>query len=269
MMRYKWLVLTLTSIFSVNAHSGSENKTKEQQTAQSAINPLTTSYWIPIQYEFSEDVGPNNGSRHTTNIQPILPFELSKEWSLITRTIIPIISQSDITKVGERESGLGDINATFFFSPTDAIGGTWTHGFGPTINFDTASDKVLGSNETGVGLSYVGLTVQGPWTLGFLASHTYSIEEGVGDTYSTTFTQPFIDYTTEWGTTFELTSESAYEWQSDQWSVPVTLTASQYFELGKIPILVGGGLKYWAKSGYSDPEGTTFNFNLYILLPKK
>lgn len=260
--------LILVAAFSYNAHSSEDVKTKEQQAAQSAVNPLTTSYWIPVQYEYSEDVGPNNGTRHTTNIQPIVPFELSNDWNLITRTIIPIISQNNVTGYGESESGLGDINTTFFFSPTEAVGGEWTHGFGPTFNFDTASNNKLGSNETGMGLSYVGLTVQGPWTLGILASHTYSVEEGFGETYSTSFVQPFVDYTSSWGTTFELTSETAYEWQGEQWSVPITLTASQYFELGSIPMLIGGGVNYWAESGVYDPEGVTLNLNLYILLPR-
>ncbi|WP_261836937.1 hypothetical protein [Vibrio ishigakensis] len=263
-------VLPLVSLLCMPAMALAESgtKTKEQQVAQEAVNPLTTSYWIPIQYEFSEDVGPNDGTRHTTNIQPIIPFEISEDWNLITRTIIPVISQSDVTADGESESGIGDINATFFFSPDEAVGGQWTHGFGPTVNFDSASDEALGSGETGVGLSYVGLTVQGPWTVGFLASHTYSVEKGVGDTYSTTFVQPFIDYTTTWGTTFELTSETSYEWQGDEWSVPVSLTASQYFQLGDVPMLAGGGIKYWAESGEYDPEGVTLNLNLYILLPR-
>ncbi|PST98171.1 hypothetical protein C9J03_26275 [Photobacterium gaetbulicola] len=139
------LLIVFTAALSANVYSSEEIKTKEQQAAQSAVNPLTTSYWIPIQYEYSENVGPNKGTRHTTNIQPIIPFELSKDWNLITRTIIPIISQSDVTRAGESESGLGDINSTFFFSPTEAVGGVWTHGFGPTFNFNTASHEALGT----------------------------------------------------------------------------------------------------------------------------
>jgi hypothetical protein len=44
--------------------------------------------------------------------------------------------------------------------------------------------------------------------------------------------------------TIELTSESNYNWKDDKWSIPLTLTASQFFMVAKQPILLGGGFKY-------------------------
>ena len=38
---------------------------------------------------------------------------------MISRTIIPIISQSDVTGKGNSETGLGDIAQSIFFSPKE------------------------------------------------------------------------------------------------------------------------------------------------------
>jgi hypothetical protein len=46
------------------------------------------------------------------------------------------------------------------------------------------------------------------------------------------------------------------------------LTASQFLTLGDLPILVGGGVKYWVESTDTDPEGLSLNLNLYLLFPK-
>ncbi|MFD2167547.1 transporter [Thalassotalea euphylliae] len=237
--------------------------------AQEIANPLTTMVIVPIQYEYNDNIGPEDeGSRHNLFVQPIIPFEVNDEWNLITRTIVPFIDQQDIFPGAGDQSGVGDITASFFLSPVEPAGGYWIHGWGPVFQLDTASDDYLGFEENGIGLSYVGLTVDGPKTYGFLTNHIYSAEGSLGDTYSNTFIQPFFDYTTEGAMTFELTSESAYNWNDDQWSIPITLTASQYFEVGGQALLLGGGVKYWLKSADSDPEDWSLNINLYLLFPR-
>ncbi|NTS75618.1 transporter [Catenovulum sp. SM1970] len=223
----------------------SSEKGSSQSLAQEIANPLTTMIMVPVQYEYNENIGPDDkGTRHNVFVQPIIPFELNDDWNLITRTIVPFIDQQDIFPGSGTQSGMGDITESLFFSPTQAVDGWWIHGFGPVFQFDSATDDYLGLDEHGIGLSYVGLTVYGPVTWGFLINHIYSAEGSLGDTYSNTFFQPFYHYTTEWAMTFELTSESNYNWNEDQWSIPVTLTASQYFEVGDQALLLGGGFKY-------------------------
>ena len=237
--------------------------------AQEIANPLTTMIMVPIQVEYNENIGPEDeGTRTTMFVQPIIPFELNDDWNLITRTILPIIEQDDIFPGAGKQSGLGDITESLFFSPDEPTDNGWIHGFGPVFQIDSATDDYLGFEEHGLGLSYIALTVKGPKTYGFLTNHVYSIEGHIGDTYSNTFIQPFYDYTTEGAMTIELTSESNYNWNDDKWSVPVTLTASQFFMVGNQPILLGGGFKYWAESTETDPEGMSYNLNLYLLFPK-
>ncbi len=84
---------------------------------------------------------------------------------------------------------------------------------------------------------------------------------------SASFFQPFIDYTTKGALTFELTSEDLYDWKSEQWSVPVYLTATQLTQIGSQLVSVGGGIRYWVKSTDFDPEGWSANASITLLFP--
>ena len=192
---------------------------ESKDLAQEIANPLTTMIMGPFQLEYNENIGPeDDGTRTTMFVQPIVPFELSDDWNLITRTILPIIEQDDIFPGAGKQSGLGDVTESLFFSPSEPTENGWIQGFGPVFQIDSATDDYLGFEEQGVGLSYIALTVDGPKTYGILTNQIYSIEGHVGVTYSNTFIQPFYDYTTEGAMTIELTSESNYNWNDDQWS---------------------------------------------------
>lgn len=78
------------------------------------------------------------------NIQPVIPFSISEDWNLITRTIVPLVDQQDIP-AGSDQSGLGDIVQSFFFSPKAPVGG-WILAAGPVGLYPTATDETLGVN---------------------------------------------------------------------------------------------------------------------------
>jgi hypothetical protein len=77
---------------------------------------------------------------------------------------MPIINQPSLFPGVDSAAGLGDINPTFFFSPSKPSSLIW--GFGPTITLPTASDRLLGSGKWSVGPAAVALTIQGAWVLG-------------------------------------------------------------------------------------------------------
>ena len=107
-----------------------QEKSKEK-LAKKAQNPLANMMSFPFQDNITFGNGPFSRTSNVLNIQPVLPFF---EGRLITRTIIPIVSQP----VGESESlsGIGDINFTVFYSP--ASGGLiW--GSGPCLTFRRAA----------------------------------------------------------------------------------------------------------------------------------
>jgi hypothetical protein len=242
--------------------------TEARDLAKQLSNPIASLISVPLQYNYDEGLGAlDEGSRSTLNIQPVIPFELNDEWNLISRTVVPYISQDDVTGPGESQSGFGDVIQSFFFSPKAPTSSGWIWGAGPVISIPLGSDN-FSSDQWGLGVTGVALKQENGWTYGALANHIWGINPDDGDeAISATFLQPFLSYTTPDAWTFALNTESTYDWNSEEWSVPVNVTASKLVKIGTQPISIGGGLRYWADSPEGGPEGLAYRLSLTFLFP--
>src|ERR1044072_3227931 len=91
--------------------------------AKKLANPVSSLISMPLQFNYDENVGKaHDGERLTLNIQPVIPTALNDEWNLISRTILPVIDQSDIFPGAGSQSGIGDIMQSLFLSPNAQIG---------------------------------------------------------------------------------------------------------------------------------------------------
>ena len=86
--------------------------------------------------------------------------------------------------------------------------------------------------------------------------------------FNSTFLQPFVAFVTRTHTTFSLNTESTYDWESEQWSVPINLGVYQLLKIGGQLIQVGGGGRYWADSPDGGPEDWGLRLQLTFLFPK-
>ena len=47
-----------------------------KELAQQAVNPLTTNITVPIQFEYNDNIGPEDeGTRSTLFFQPVIPYK--------------------------------------------------------------------------------------------------------------------------------------------------------------------------------------------------
>ena len=92
--------------------------------AQELTNPIADLVTVPIQMNFDDRIGPaDDGSKLTTNVQPVIPFDIGENWNLVTRTIVPVTYQDDIFPGAGSQFGLGDINLSLnyaFYRDADA-----------------------------------------------------------------------------------------------------------------------------------------------------
>jgi len=240
-----------------------------EDLAKKLANPVASLISVPIQANYDDGFGPGgDGSIWRTNIQPVIPFSLNEDWNLISRTILPVIDQDDFPAPGMNEFGLGDTVQSFFFSPKDPVNG-WIMGGGPVLLLPTASDDMLGGEQWGVGPTFVALKQNGPWTTGLLVNHIASFAgDDARSDVNATFLQPFVSYITETKTTIGLSSEATFDWESDQWSVPINFTVSQLLKIGSQPIQIGAGVRYWAESPDNGPDDWGFRLQVTFLFPK-
>ncbi|RBP35350.1 hypothetical protein DES53_12217 [Roseimicrobium gellanilyticum] len=238
------------------------------ELAKQLSNPVAALISVPFQNNFEWGGGPEgDGFRYLLNFQPVVPITLNEEWNMISRTIVPFISQEDM--IGRSsQTGLGDITQSLFFSPKNPGPGGWIIGVGPAFLIPTATDDLLGTEKFGLGPTAVLLKQAHGWTFGALLNHIWSVAgDGDRDDVSSTFVQPFLSYTTKKQTTFTLNSESTYDWEHEQWTVPVNLSVAQLVKIGGHPYQFQLGAKYYADG----PEGTPdwgVRFSVIFLFPK-
>jgi hypothetical protein len=61
---------------------------------------------------------------------------------------------------------------------------------------------------------------------------------------------------------------SSYDWNGEQWSVPINAFVSKLLKIAQQPVSIGGGVRYWAESPESGPEGFGGRLIVTFLFPK-
>ena len=202
-----------------------------EQIAEASQNPLTAMYSLPIQ----NNTYFGDHTKNFANIQPVLPFDLSDDWTLVTRTIIPVV-YNGAASPSNNEWGVADTAITGFFTPkaTGDSGIVW--GVGPTILLPTATNDSMGAGEWGAGLSAVALAVQGKWVYGGLISNVWSF---TGDKQVNAMTlQPFVNYNLGNGLFVASVPIITANWEANndnKWMVPLGMGVGKAMKMGSTP----------------------------------
>lgn len=245
------------------------------ELSKKLANPVASLISVPLQSNFDLGGGPGHaGFRYTLNIQPVIPIKLNDDWNVISRTILPIIYQNKVANNSD-QFGLGDINASLFFSPSKPGPGGLIWGVGPIALLPTSTAAFLGAHRWGLGPTGLLLEQQGPWTVGVLANHIWSIGrdisfntlDGLSDV-SNTFIQPFVSYNFGKGLSVTLNSESTYDWRSYQWTVPINLSIAQVIPIAGQPISFSFGGRGYATGPHGTPEWG-LRLNITFIFPQK
>lgn len=220
----------------------------EEELAKQSQNPIADLISVPLQSNFYFGAGfHQNKMIYVLNVQPVIPFNLSDEWNLITRIIMPIINQPNLSPSfgglvpSTTGTGLGDFNPSFFFSP--AKPGELIWGVGPTFTLPTATDRDLGAGKWSMGPTGVALRMHGPWVYGVLINNQWSVA-GWGDkTVNLMLLQWFLNY--NFPGAFYLTTSPIItaNWKAarggDVWTVPLGGGIGKLFRLGDVFPLEG------------------------------
>lgn len=241
-----------------------------EELAKAAQNPVADMISVPFQFNTNFGYGPYDETQEVINIQPVIPISLSPDWNLITRTIVPVISQPRLSTDGDRTFGLGDTTPTFFLSPAHA--GKFIWGVGPAFLLPTATDKDLGSGKWGAGPSAVGLVMDGPWVYGALINNIWSF---AGDSdrpaVNQMTLQPFVNYNFKDGWYVSASPIITANWMAeadDRWTVPLGGAVGRVFKVGKQPLNAQLGAYYNAVAPDDIGPSWQIRAQLQFLFPK-
>lgn len=213
-----------------------------------AQNPVGNLISVPFQNNTNLNVGPQEKTQNILNIQPVVPIEVNADWNVITRTIVPVISQPAFFPGDDRTNGIGATQFSAFLSPAQPKGGViW--GAGLIAQLPTTSDSALGSYRWGLGPTFVVLHLdpKSPWVYGVLVNNVWSVGGDSGSPYSNFVLQPFLNYNLPGGSYLTTSPVITANWKADsseRWTVPIGGGVGRIFHLGKLPVNAQVGAYY-------------------------
>ena len=245
-------------------------ESSDEELRKAAQNPMADLISFPVQNNTNFGYGPLDKTQNITNIQPVIPFRLNKDWLLVSRTIAPLVYQPELYDGQGSEFGLGDINQAFFLGPTNP--GSWIWGCGPIFLLPTATNARLGSEKWGAGPAVVGLTMRGPWVLGALLQNIWSFagDNDRADVNLMTL-QYFINYNLPNGWYLTTSPINTANWKADsgnRWTIPLGGGAGRLFRIGKLPVNAQAQAYYNVEKPENLGPDWTLRLQVQILLPK-
>ena len=233
-----------------------------------ARNPLADLVSVQVQSNFNFDVGPNRDTQYVFNLQPVVPIHLPAEWNLITRTIVPLLNEPPSEPGQGYTFGIGDTQTTLFLSPPSSPLLIW--GFGPVVQFPSASATSLGSGKWEIGPAAAGILTWGSWVVG---AQAYNLWSFAGDStrpdVNQMLLQPLVTYILPGDWYLTSSPQVTANWKAssrDRWTVPVGAGIGKLFPIGRQSVNTQAEAYYNAER----PEGAstwTAIFTVQFLFP--
>jgi hypothetical protein len=228
-------------VFGKNLIAQQKSADNAQELANKLSNPVSSLISAPLQSNLDYGIGTDHGSKYTLNIQPVIPFHLSPKVNLITRYIIPLVDQHDVTGEGTNEFGLSDATVSAFFSPAASKKGLiW--GAGPAILIPIGTNDHLSTRKWGAGPTILILKQASGLTYGFLMNQLWSFagDENRNEV-NQMFFQPFFAYNFKSGAGLNLNSEMTFDWKNNTSLIFLNPLVSGITKLGTQTISLGIG----------------------------
>jgi len=210
---------------------------QDQSLAREAKNPFANLVNLQFYNDATLGIGPGKETQGVVTIQPLIPINVNADWTIITRTVLPLIAQPGLAPGEGWNRGQGDTQLSTFLSPARTGALVW--GVGPVFQIPSATNDALGQGKWGAGPT-VGVQWSGAqWTFGALINNIWSF---AGDASRPSVNQmqlePEINYNFPANPNRYLSFSPTLSanWQAsgnERWTVPVSLGIGQLVKIGR------------------------------------
>ena len=255
------LVVALTQFFAF-CRGQEKPAASAQELADKLSNPVANLISVPFQNNVDYGIGPHKGSKYTLNFQPVIPIQLNPKLNLVTRYVIPIVDQRDITAENTDEFGLSDATISAWFSPVHSKSGLlW--GAGPAFLVPIGTNDFLSTRKWAIGPTVLALRQATGLTYGFLVNQLWSFagDENRSDV-NQMFLQPFLSKSWKSGASVTMNSEITFNWENNTTSAYLNPIVSAVTKLGKQAVSLSVG----PRIPLGGPEATMADWGLRAAL---
>ena len=260
--------------------TAAEAEASAAAVAEAMLNPLSYLWLMFMQNDMiwydgtaMDAIGEGSQVQNTTLLMPVLSQQLTEDWKMIFRPVIPINSFKVVDNVNisanspgavtgvelGRKTGLGDIVLWTAFSKQYTAPNIF--GFGFTAMLDTASDDFLGSGKNSIGPMALAFNISDKWVKGIVAQHWWSVggddfmnvQTDVGPVQvkrpdvNLTDLQVVLRYRKNATTNIGMAPNWRYNWDTNQWSIPLGIGFDTMVKLGPLPAKIGLEAYYYVK----------------------
>jgi len=228
---------------------GSPTTASAAEIAAELSNPNTSVATLTFKNQFRWFEGDladaDDQTSYTLLFQPGLPFVLDSGAKILWRPAIPLLIDNPVlnTSTGEfeGESGLGDIAFDLAYAPKTEPSLMIAYGF--ITSLPTATND-LGTDKLTLGPEFLIGKLNPKYVLGLFPNHQWDVA-GSGDVdINLTTIQAFYTYLAGGGWTVGSAPIMTYDWNAEQWTVPVQIN------VGKTVVAKGRPWKLSAELNY-------------------
>jgi hypothetical protein len=208
-----------------------EDEPSPTELARQDQNPITRFYVMRFENNVQLGYGPHDEAINFFRFQPLIPIELTSNWTLLTRVVVPVVHQP----WPETNDGLGDLSMIAFLTPARSREFTW--GIGPAMLLPTATKPTLGTEKFSAGPAVAAVYTGARWVFGGVAQNLWSFtgDDDRLDVHVMTL-RPLVNYNLPDGWYLTTSPSLVANWEvddADRWLVPVGGGLGKVFRLGR------------------------------------
>ena len=235
-------------------NQGGAAQPSADEVAKALANPNTPLAKLATKIQFRTFDGslPNASSQSSTTLllQPSFPFPLSNGDVVFFRPAIPLIFGQPVydgsTGGFETKTGLGDIGFDLAYGRTNKKTGLIT-ALGMVGTIPTALPSKIGGGNFNLGPEALVGLIKSKYVIGAFPNHQWKVA-GNGTATNLTTVQVFANLLPGKAWVIGTAPVMNYDWNNEQWTIPLNLTLGKTYVLGGRPWSFGIEANYFVEA---------------------